>query len=162
MKRFLVLLSVLTLHFAATAQNVAIGERVPSMKKATRWLAGYKPEVVDFTFVEFAHSQSAPSVESVRYITEFARRCPDARVLVLTKESEGAVRQWMYDYAGGVSGVAVECGEVFEMFDINYAPFVVIIDSRRRVRWFGNPKTLTHERIVSIMNKTRKEIYGIH
>ncbi len=162
MKRVLATIAALMLCATAEAQIMAIGERMPSLRKATQWIDGYKPAKTEFTYVEFICSASGPCKESVRYIAEFVKRSPQVRMIILTKEGKDHLEEWVYDYAGEGSGVAIECGEVFGIFGVNYAPLGVLLDAKRRVRWLGNPKQLTHERIVKLISQTKKQAYGIH
>ena len=62
---------------------------------------------------------------------------------------------WLGRLATGRSGVACDCEYSFRSFGVNYAPFGVIIDSKRKVIWFGNPKQLTEEYILKLTNNKK-------
>ena len=150
MKPLLGILSALTLSLALTlpaaAQNLAIGERTPSMHIGYRhWMNGYVPPEREFNYIGFVHSASLLCVRGTEHAERIIAANGKIRMLIFTKESAAETGAWLGRYAAGNSGVACEREYTFRSFGVNYAPFGVITDSKRRVLWFGNPKQLTEE-----------------
>ena len=141
---------------AAHAQNLAIGERTPPMHlKYRHWVNGHMPAESEYSYIGFVHSASIPCIRGIEHIEKIIAGNENIRLLILTKESEEMMSAWLTRLAGGSSGVACDCEYSFRSFGVNYAPFGVIIDSKRRVIWFGNPKQLTEEYLLKLTNKKR-------
>ncbi len=158
MKRvFAIIFSLCSLGISA--QNLAIGERIPPLHPKYRdWVYGYIPENREYTYIGFVHSASVPCMEgTVLFIAATAEGVDNLRIILLTKESEEQIANWLKIYASGTTtGVACNAEYPFRSFGVNYAPFGVIIDHRQRVLWFGNPKQLTREQLLKITTSNKK------
>lgn len=144
-----------TVSATALAQNIGLYERTPKIKTES-WLHGHIPPKSEFTYIGFVHTSSIPCINSIRRIAGFADRTGRLGIIIVTKESEKGLEGWAEEYASGRYGVIYDSDEIFDRFGVNYAPFGVIVDSRRRALWFGNPRQLTLEKLNSIMEKTSK------
>ena len=135
---------LLALMFAAPAgaQRIAYRERTPRLK-ITRWLGDAEPAQAPYTYIEFIRSSSTPCVESCRKIKRYIDNTDrPMRVIFITQEQPGSVDRRIKDCMGPYIGIAIdESGRLFNEFNIQYVPFGVIVDSRRRAVWFGNPLT---------------------
>lgn len=143
-----------TASLSVRAQNIGLYERTPKIRTES-WLNGHIPPKSEFTYIGFVHTSSIPCINSIRKIAGFAERAGRIGIVIVTKESEKNLDEWVGKYASGNSGVIFESGDIFDRFGVNYAPFGVIVDSHRRALWFGNPRQLTFERLVEIMEQKR-------
>lgn len=149
---------ILTVSFcmAAHAQNLAIGERTPPMHlKYRHWVNGHIPSDCEYSYIGFVHSASIPCIRGIEHVEKIIACNENIRLLILTKEPEANMSTWLGRLAAGRSGVACDCEYSFRSFGVNYAPFGVIIDSKRKVIWFGNPKQLTEEYILKLTNNKK-------
>lgn len=141
---------------AAHAQNLAIGERTPPMHlKYRHWVNGHIPSDCEYAYIGFVHSASIPCIRGIEHVEKIIACNENIRLLILTKEPEANMSAWLGRLAAGRSGVACDCEYSFRSFGVNYAPFGVIIDSKRKVIWFGNPKQLTEEYILELTNNKK-------
>ena len=158
MKRTFATFALILCCLATAAQNLAIGERIPPLHPKYRdWLYGNIPENREYTYIGFVHSASVPCIEgTVLFVDVVAAGVDNMRIILLTKESEDQIGNWLKIYASGNTGVACNCEYPFRSFGVNYAPFGVIIDRRQRVLWFGNPKQLTREQLLKLTTSNKK------
>lgn len=153
MKLLYSIILTLSLCTASHAQNLAIGERTPPMHlKFRHWVNGHTPPECGYTYIGFVHSASIPCIRGIEHVEKILAGKDNVRLLVLTKEPEKRMSAWLERLAAGRSGVACDCEYSFRSFGVNYAPFGVIIDAKRRVLWFGNPKQLTEEYLLKLTN----------
>ena len=157
MKLLYSLILTVSLCMAARAQNLAIGERTPPMHlKYRHWVNGHIPPDCEYAYIGFVHSASIPCIGGIEHVEKIIAGNENIRLLILTKEPEANMSTWLGRLAAGCSGVACDCEYSFRSFGVNYAPFGVIIDSKRKVIWFGNPKQLTEEYILKLTNNKKK------
>lgn len=147
MKRnILITLLILLATFAARAQEIVIGERVPDFRP-TEWL-GAQPSEDDrrATLVVFYHTESQPCVEALPQIDQLARAMKNVRVIVVAMESKERIAPTLAKYMSAQFYVAIDqTGHVFESYGIRYVPFGVLVDSKGRAQWIGNPTLATAE-----------------
>ena len=154
MRRFvLALAAVVAMCGAAQAQNIAIGERVPRIKYM-KWLKDYAPQKRAYTYIEFIHSKSHPCRLSVEHIAGIAEEFDNINTIIITKEDGAALDGWVERYAGGASGVVILGDHSFDRCGVKYAPFGLLIDHKKRARWFGNPQMLDRKTIEAIVSPT--------
>lgn len=156
MKLLYSIILALSLCMTAHAQNLAIGERTPAMHlKYRHWVNGHVPQECEYTYIGFVHSASIPCINEIEHVEKIIAGKENMRLLVLTQEPEERMSAWLGRLADGRSGVACDCEYSFRSFGVNYAPFGVIIDSKRRVLWFGNPKQLTEEYLLKLTDNRK-------
>ena len=145
MKRLL--LSVVFAMFctlAVQAQHIAYNERTPRINlKKCRWLDDIVPAEGEYVYIGFIYSRSNSCLE---FCYRIKKRLEESnsplRVILVTREPERMVDSHLRPCLGGRIGTIIdEDGEIFRDFGIRYVPFGVLIDSRRRAVWFGNPLT---------------------
>lgn len=156
MKKMLAILLLLPLlHAAATAQNIATGERAPKLKKVHRWLDNIQPRQTDYTYIEFVRSTSAPCLESCLRIKDFLDHTERPfRAVFVSCEPAEHVDFRLRDCSGEYIGTILDTeGEIFDAYGVRYVPFGVIIDKRRRVLWFGNPLTAENDFVKKITER---------
>lgn len=150
MKRFVYIASVLTLFLVvaqhATAQQVALGERVPKIK-SDHWLDNNTPEKSQYTYIEFVHSHTVPCLQTLLKIqrnnTLFGE---NLQGVIITKESPEQISETLRTSATEHICIAFDTeGDIFRQFGVRYVPFGIIIDHKRRALWFGNPATLNED-----------------
>lgn len=75
----------------ATAQNIALGERVPELKIQT-WLDNRQPEPAPTTYIEFFHSTNPACKTSLERLKEITGKSgTKLRVIVVTKEDPAKI-----------------------------------------------------------------------
>lgn len=134
----------------AGAQTIALNERAPRIKKA-QWFNSAKPPKSDFTFVEFVHSASIPCRRSVERICNIVEELPNTSFIIVTHQSPAEIDGWVTECVKPRVGIIVEDSRIRTSFGVNYAPYAVILDSKHRALWFGNPQLLDRKMIDKIM-----------
>ena len=134
----------------AGAQTIALNERAPRIKKA-QWFNSAKPPKSDFTFVEFVHSASIPCRRSVERICNIVEELPNTYFIIVTHQSPAEIDGWVIYCVKPRVGIIVEDSRIRTSFGVNYAPYAVILDSKHRALWFGNPQLLDRKMIDKIM-----------
>ena len=147
MKRnILLLIVVLVWGFAARAQEIVIGERVPDFRP-TEWL-GAQPADDDrrATLLIFYHTESQPCVEALPHIDSLVRSLERERVIVVAMEPKERIAPSLARYMSERFYVAIDrTGRVFSNYGIRYVPFGVLVDPKGRAQWIGNPRLATPE-----------------
>lgn len=138
----LTLMCALAAAAEASAQRIATGERTPKIK-TRHWLDGIVPDESEYTYIEFIRSSSLPCIESCRKIKRHADTSQrPLRVVFITREEPETVDRRIRECLGGHVGTIIDdTGRIFEDFGVQYVPFGIIIDRKRRAVWFGNPLT---------------------
>lgn len=131
---------------SASAQHVALGERVPKIK-CDRWLDNKVPEKSQYTYIEFVHSKTIPCIRTFLQIQDDnAYFGNNLRAVIITKEAPEQISTQLRECVNDYVNVAFDVeSEVFRKFRVRYVPFGIIIDHRRKVLWFGNPATLNED-----------------
>ena len=132
------------------AQTIALNERAPRIKKA-KWFNSAKPPKSDFTFVEFVHSASIPCRRSVERICKIVEALPNTSFIIVTHQSAAEIDGWVTECVKPRVGIIVEDKRIRTSFGVNYAPYAVILDSKQRALWFGNPQLIDRKTIDKIM-----------
>ena len=149
MKRTIFLtLVALVASLAVRAQEIVIGERVPDFRP-TEWL-GAQPSEDDrrATLLVFYHTESQPCVETLPHIDSLARAMKNERVIVVAMEPKERIAPSVARYMSERFYVAIDrSGRVFSNYGIRYVPFGVLVDSKGRAQWIGNPTLATPESI---------------
>ena len=126
------------------AQTIALKERAPRIKKAV-WLNGVQPPKSEFTFIEFVHSASIPCRQSAERICKLVESCPNTTFIMVTHQGADEIEEWMAKSITPRIGVVVDDVRIRASFGVNYAPYAVILDHKRRPLWFGNPQRLEQQ-----------------
>lgn len=163
MRRILYITAILSLLLSvsqrATAQRVALEERIPKIK-CDRWLDDKEPEKSQYTYIEFVHSKTVPCLRTFLKIQDDnAHFGNKLRAIIITKESPEQISTTLRECATDYINVAFDTeGEIFRNFRVRYVPFGIIIDHRRRALWFGNPATLNED----FFNKIKRHNNDTH
>ena len=103
----------------ATAQNIALGERVPEVK-VKEWIRGGKPAATPgLTYVEFFHSSNpacTASLEQLRAITD--KLGAKLHVVVVTRENEEKIAPLVSPFLSRHISVALDTGG--RIFSVSY------------------------------------------
>lgn len=149
MRRFAAILIVaLCAWFNLHAQNVAIGERVPKVKSFK-----FSIEKGEYLYLGFVHSPSRPCAISAPKISELINSIDEISAILFTREEQGECEQWLIDMFLNGSSVYMGADEIFRKFGVDYAPYGVILDYKRRALWQGNPQTLDKTKIDNILQQ---------
>lgn len=149
MRRYVaILLLTLCAWFGTNAQNIAIGEQAPKVKSFK-----YTIESDKYIYLGFVHSPSRPCEVSAPKISELIESIDAISAILLTRERQGECEQWLIDMFYNGSKVYMGAGEVFDKYGVDYAPYGVILDYKRRVLWQGNPQMLDKNKIENIIEQ---------
>ena len=148
--------ALLALLFVAEtgAQTIALGERVPRIKKA-KWLGENTPPKSEFTIIEFVHSASAPCRQTVERISRIVDELSNTSLVLVTHQGENFIDDWLKGCVTPRVGVVVEDSRIRTSFGVNYAPYAVILNRKRKALWFGNPQLLDNQTLAKIMTTAR-------
>lgn len=123
----------------ASAQNAALGERVPEIKSET-WLGGIRPDEAPSTVILFFSASNPACVTSLERLHALAEKANGRlRVIVVTRDEEARVAPVATPYLSPRMTVAFDTdGKIYKNFGVNYIPFALLTDTRNRVLWQGN------------------------
>ena len=155
MSRFsyiLITLCALLSVSSAAAQTIALGERTPRVKNA-KWLNGNIPQKCDFTYIEFIHSASQPCRTSAERIHNIINEFGNIAFVLISHQDATTIDNWVTEHINATSGVIVDDSRIRTSFGVNYAPYGVILDHKRRALWFGNPQLLDRKTIGKFIKK---------
>lgn len=147
MKRLLLFVCLLGMVFTAAATSkFAIGDRAPELRIKEYLTGGPKADNLP-KLIEFFHSASAPSLERLPALSDLAGQYKGKlNVIVISRESSDALRRAVGDNPSFFAAVD-DGGKTFAAYDVQYVPFAVIVDSKGRIVWLGNPGTLSVEEL---------------
>ena len=155
MSRFYYILATLCLLLSAAsaeAQTIALGERTPRVKKAN-WLNGNVPKKCDFTYIEFIHSASTSCRNTAERLHKVVNEIGNIAFVLISHQSASEIDDWVVQHIDKRSGVIVDDTSIRHTFGVNYAPYSIIIDQKRRALWFGNPQLLDKKTIEKLTHK---------
>lgn len=122
----------------ATAQNIALGERVPELK-AQAWLDDRQPAPAPMTYIEFYHSTNPACKTSLERLKELTGKLgTKLRVIVVTKEDAAKIAPLLRPYLSERLAVVLNAEKNFTAFGVTYLPFGVLTDAKNRALWMGN------------------------
>lgn len=101
----------------------------------------------------FIHSPSRPCEISAPRVVELINNYDAISAVLFTREPQGDCEQWLIDLFSDGCQVQMGADEIFQKFGVEYAPFGVILDYKRRVLWQGNPQTLDKSKIENIIQQ---------
>ncbi|MBR5139218.1 MAG: hypothetical protein IKV12_06700 [Alistipes sp.] len=151
MKRiFAILLFILLHHCSLSAQNVIIGERLPDLG-LRKWLMDFQPEQREYTCYLFYHSESEVCKRALSVVKPLVDGGESRMGLVIiTKEEYEDAGVTLTGYLDDNVCVAFDInGRAFRSVGVDFIPFCVICDKKRRAMWCGNAATLTQ----AVLNK---------
>jgi hypothetical protein len=149
MSRFIhIIVAIITLFVATStdAQTIALRERTPRVKKAN-WLNGNVPKKCDFTYIEFILSGSTPCRNSAERVHKIINEFGNIAFVLISHQEASDIDHWVTDHISPTSGVIIDDDRIRTSFGVNYAPYAVILDHKRRALWFGNPQLLNRTTI---------------
>lgn len=152
MKRVTSLLAAVFLTLGTLqAQNIVIGERAPELKNIT-WLSDRQPVAAEFTLLVFFHSSNEGCMRALPNLEELSSKLgTKLRIAVVTQEEGEKIGPILSPYLSPRFGVALDpTKRTFSGFGVDFVPFSVLIDSKNRVAWMGNPMTVTSSFIQKI------------
>ena len=136
----------------ANAQSIALGEKTPRFKNI-KWLNGNAPTKGEFTYIEFIHSASLPCRRSAERIYKIVEGFENTAFVLVSHQSASEIDNWVTSYVNERAGVVVDDNRIRASFGVNYAPYAVILDHKRRALWFGNPQLLDQKMIEKIVKQ---------
>ena len=148
----LIVLCALLAVSTSEAQTIALGERTPRVKQA-KWLDGKVPPKNEFTYIEFIHSASDTCRLSTEHISKIIKEFDNISCVLISHQKLTEIDAWVLNFVGERSGVIIEDSSIRQSFGVNYAPYGVVLDHKRRALWFGNPRLLDRKKIEQLINK---------
>ena len=136
----------------ADAQTILLGERTPRFRQA-KWLDGNEPKSCDFVCIEFVHSASLPCRQSVERLHQMVNSFDNMAFVMISHQSLTEIDSWVVKHIDKRSGVIFDDRAIRASFGVNYVPYAVIIDRKRRALWFGNPQLLDRAMIEKLIQK---------
>ena len=73
--------------------------------------------------------------------------------VLVSHQSASEIDNWVTHYLTPRSGVVIDDTQIRTSFGVNYAPYAVILDHKRRALWFGNPQLLNRKMIGKIVER---------
>ena len=73
--------------------------------------------------------------------------------VLISHQSLTDIDNWVTEHIDTHSGVIIEDSRIRTSFGVNYAPYAVILDHKRRALWFGNPQFLDKNKIEKLITK---------
>ncbi len=153
MKRFFaILLLVFTVVTEASAQNVIIGEKLPDMS-LRKWLMDLEPSQAEYTCYLFHHSESELCSRALNIIKPLIKEAtPQLNLVIITKEEYEDAGVTLTEHLNDNVCVAFDLqGRAFRSVGVNFIPFCVICDKKRRALWCGNGVTLSQNVLDKIL-----------
>ena len=149
-KILMILFVVLTSLATASAQNVIVGEKLPD-PSLRKWLMDLQPERGEYTCYLFYHSESVLCAKSLNAIKPLVKEAnAQLNLVIITKEEYKDAGVTLTEHLDDNIYVAFDLqGRAFRSIGVDFIPFCVICDKKRRAMWCGNAMTLTQ----SVMDK---------
>ncbi len=143
-KILMILFFVLTSLATASAQNVIVGEKLPD-PSLRKWLMDLQPERGEYTCYLFYHSESALCAKSLNAIKPLVKEAnAQLNLVIITKEEYKDAGVTLTEHLDDNIYVAFDLqGRAFRSIGVDFIPFCVICDKKRRAMWCGNAMTLT-------------------
>lgn len=134
--------------FSAGAQSPVIGER-PELRVT---YLDSKPSGGPM-LVEFYVSRSPSSEERIRALSKMASDYSgQLNVVLVTREGNDVIESHFRGKNYPFHVALDDNDRTFKAFGVQYLPYAVMLDSRGRVVWFGNPTTLDDNTIKQALN----------
>lgn len=149
---FAILLFVLMTAMSSSAQNVIIGEKLPDLS-LRKWLMDFEPNQAEYTCYLFYHSESELCRKSLMAIKPLIQNsAPQLNLVVITKEEYADAGVTLTEHLDDYVYVSFDLqGRAFRSLEVNFIPFCVICDKKRRALWCGNGMTLTQNILDKIL-----------
>lgn len=147
-RKCIIFVSALLFARTLTAQEVVIAERAPKIKLEQCQIADG-----EFLYMGFIHSVSASCIGTTMKILDMFKYMSKVKVVLFTKERLVNADEWLQHIAMQSDNVVFEAFDVFNLYNIEYAPFGVLLNSDRKAVWFGNPQRVDKHTIENTISK---------
>lgn len=136
------------------SQRVVVGGELSRTlsREGVEWLTDRPSTRGKALLVEFFHTTNVACMEHVDVLNEWAGELAEwLNVVVVTREpSEQVAPILMHEYQ--YSYVAIdEGGVLFNLYEVPYVPYAVLIDPKGEVLWVGNGAALSKENIKKLL-----------
>lgn len=143
MKRLIITLLVVVSNIVACyGQNMAIGTKVSNIVPS-EWYGAQLSVQNEPVLVEFFHTANRDAAARAAELARLAAKY-DGKMKVVVVTSQP--REIVEDLLNTASGyfVAIDTNRKIHLaYGVKYVPYSVIVDSKGRLVWLGNSKTLT-------------------
>lgn len=141
------LIVALLASLTASAQSIAIADRAPKIK-----FKGCSAQKGEYIFLGFIHPSSEPCKNAMIAAADLVDKNSNLSMVIFTRE-HSTKPGWMRKISSPKVKIYTNASEVFKQYGVDYAPFGVILDHKRRILWYGNPQRLTQQRIKKIISQ---------
>lgn len=150
----LTICALLTISSLCSAQNIRLGERLPDINVTSE--LGMQLDLITQKYVclVFVHSESLPCITALEEFQGLCATYGDRMATVLiTAEQRSDEQEVMSRFVNkNTSLVFDDNRRTFNAFGINYVPFGVIYETKRRKAvWFGSLRQLHAKELESIL-----------
>lgn len=155
----LTLLSLILFLTTSQAQHIRLGHRIPEIDVESRFGEELKLIKHDYVCLIFVHSESQPCIDALTKFKSTGDHLSERLAIVLiTAENNYKENSILAGFTDETISIAYDDEyRTFCNFDVEYVPFAVIYDSkRRRTQWSGSLIQLEQEVLDSIIHKPIK------
>lgn len=147
MKRFFVLFALmLATTIAASAQNMSIGTKVPTIAPA-EWYGAPLSAQNEPMLVEFFHTSNRDAEARAAELARIAKKYDGKVKVVVVLSQPIEIVEEVIDTTSGYF-IAIDTGrKIHNAYGVKYVPYSVVVDSKGRLAWLGNSKSLTDKLI---------------
>ncbi len=143
---------------SAHAQRLIVGERAPELKNVT-WISpppklppaaehprggsDKKPTAERVTWLVFIHSQNGGIRQQLTHVDTVVDTNPNLHAVIVAQEAVDVVSPVVSMHLNARVTAATDTHKrIFPAFGVQYVPFSVVVDTKNRVLWMGNPMQL--------------------
>lgn len=161
MKKLLLLMLLLAAARPAAAQSLRIEERAPKIRKtAFHWFGDRRPERAELLVVEFfdaAHTRIDTELSHLDELT-YGQAPHEIQWVVVTRQPSERLSERLAYYLKRNPNLAVLCegGELFRSYKVQYLPFCLILDRRRRTVWMGDALDLDRKFLAERIDEIKR------
>ena len=94
-----------------------------------------------------------PCRTSAERIHKIINELGNTAFVLISHQSATEIDEWVTRLINEHSGVIVDDKHIRSSYGVNYAPYAVILDHKRRALWFGNPQLLDRSTIEKLIIK---------
>lgn len=147
MKRFFVLFALMiATTIVASAQNMSIGTKVPALAPA-EWYGAQLTVQNEPVLVEFFHTSNRDAKARVAELARLAKKYDGRMKVVVVTSQPIEIVEEVIDTASGYFVAIDTARKIHNAYGVKYVPYSVVVDSKGRLAWLGNSKSLTDKQI---------------
>ena len=153
MKHLLLILFLLALRPSdAVAQNIAYGDRVPKINKGIDWLNEQPPVASKYIFIQFCSTKNPASMDAIAVLHNIEQHTQGRlAVVIIGRESQHTLLPYVEELLSPhFTAIADPERKIFSEFNVNFVPFGILVDAKRKAVWMGNLMR-EHESLIELI-----------